>query len=55
MYTAIRQGRAKAGMAEELSAPDQGRSHPDHQRCARLSGLLCDLCARRHGDGREHI
>ena len=55
MYAAIRQGKAKAGMAEELARRIKGGSHPDYQRCARLSGLLRDLCTGRHGDGDQYF
>jgi hypothetical protein len=41
MYAAIRQGKAKAGMAEELARGiTEGAIYPDHQRCTRLPGLL---------------
>ena len=47
MYAAIRQGKAKAGMAEELARRIKEGATPDHQRCAWLSGLLRDLCTGR--------
>jgi hypothetical protein len=41
MYATIRQGKANAGMAEELARGiKEGAIYPDHQRCARLPGLL---------------
>ena len=50
MYAAIRQGKAKAGKAEELTRRIKEGAIPDHQRGRRLHGLLRGLCARRHGD-----
>ena len=44
--------------AASLLCPDiifGNRSHSDHQRCRRLHGPLCSLCARRHGDGDQHL
>ena len=41
--TPIRQGTAKAGTAEELARKIKEGGDPDHQRCARLPGLLRDL------------
>ena len=50
MYAAIRQGKAKSGMAEELAVRVKEGGDPDYQRLTRLQGLLRDLCAGRHSD-----
>jgi hypothetical protein len=54
LYAAIRQGKAKASMAEVL-AHYQGGGDPDHQRCSGIPSLLRDLCSRPHGDGNQHL
>ena len=44
--------------AASLLCPDiifGNRSPSDHQRCRRLHGPLCSLCARRHCDGDQHL
>lgn len=55
MYAAIRQGKAKTGMAEETGSQDQSRCYSDHQRCRRPHGLLCGLRAGRHRDSNQHF
>ena len=48
MYAAVRQGKARAGAAAELAARIKEGGDPDHQRRARLPGLLRGLCPGRH-------
>ena len=50
MYAAIRQGKARAGKAEELTRRIKEGAIPVISGVDGLHGLLRGLCARRHGD-----
>ena len=55
VFAAIRQGKAKTGMAGELARRIKEGAIPIISDVEGFMGLLCSLCARRHCNSDQHF